>query len=47
MSDQTKIRVLLAIAAALLCVGFVFSAKITADISHSARTEALPIHARG
>jgi len=47
MSDQNKIRALLGVIAVLLCVGLVFSVRITETISHSARDEALPIHARG
>jgi uncharacterized membrane protein YqjE len=47
MWDQNKIRALLAVIAVLLCVGFVFSVKITENIDHSAQAEALPVHARG
>ena len=39
MAERTKLTGLLGVVAVLLCIGFVFSARLTSQINHAAHTE--------
>jgi hypothetical protein len=40
MNEQTRLSLVLGVSAALLIIGFVFSARLEIGISHAARVEA-------
>jgi len=39
MSERTKLTGLLGVVAVLLCIGFVFSVRLTSQINHTAQAE--------
>ena len=39
ISERTKLTGLLGVVAVLLCIGFVFSVRLTSQINHAAQTE--------
>jgi hypothetical protein len=43
MSERTKLTGLLGVVAVLLCIGFVFSVRLTSQINHAAQAERPPV----
>ena len=43
MSERTKLTGLLGVVAVLLCIGLVFSVRLTSQINHAAQAERPPV----